>query len=79
MTSTPSTTTTVLQDVRPWGGVAVDLGITDGTITAVEPRSTTARHGDGATVVDLATLATYEIQIPGRPQVVVPLPEGPAA
>jgi len=32
---------------------------------------------DGATVVDLATLETYEIQIPGRPQVVVPLPEGP--
>lgn len=29
---------------------------------------------DGATVVDLATLSTYEIQIPGRPQVVVPLP-----
>ena len=49
MTSTPSTTTTVLQDVRPWGGAAVDLVITDGTITAVEPRPTTARGGDGGT------------------------------
>ncbi len=35
-----------------------------------------AEAWDGATVVDLATLETYEIQIPGRPQVVVPLPEG---
>ncbi|MBN0041281.1 YncE family protein [Cellulosimicrobium cellulans] len=40
---------------------------------------TQAEAWDGATVVDLSTLATYEIQIPGRPQVVVPLPEGPAA
>lgn len=40
---------------------------------------TQAEAWDGATVVDLDTLATYEIQIPGRPQVVVPLPEGPAA
>ncbi|MET3975476.1 hypothetical protein [Cellulosimicrobium sp. 4261] len=40
---------------------------------------TQAEAWDGATVVDLATLDTYEIQIPGRPQVVVPLPEGPAA
>lgn len=36
MTDTQSTTT-VLQDVRPWGGAAVDLTISDGTITAVEP------------------------------------------
>ncbi|MFE6235743.1 hypothetical protein [Cellulosimicrobium sp. NPDC057862] len=40
---------------------------------------TQAEAWDGATVVDLGTLATYEIQIPGRPQVVVPLPEGPTA
>ncbi|WP_163187065.1 YncE family protein [Cellulosimicrobium sp. SL-1] len=40
---------------------------------------TQAEAWDGATVVDLGTLDTYEIQIPGRPQVVVPLPEGPAA
>lgn len=40
---------------------------------------TQAEAWDGATVVDLDTLATYEIQIPGRPQVVAPLPEGPAA
>ncbi|QJW36393.1 YncE family protein [Cellulosimicrobium protaetiae] len=40
---------------------------------------TQAEAWDGATVVDLATLESYEIQIPGRPQVVVPLPEGPAA
>jgi|GEM_PF-896351 len=37
---------------------------------------TQAEAWDGATVVDLTTLATHEIQIPGRPQVVVPLPEG---
>lgn len=37
---------------------------------------TQAEAWDGATVVDLTTLETYEIQIPGRPQVVVPLPEG---
>ncbi|WP_264030621.1 YncE family protein [Cellulosimicrobium sp. SH8] len=40
---------------------------------------TQAEAWDGATVVDLDALATYEIQIPGRPQVVVPLPEGPSA
>ncbi len=40
---------------------------------------TQAEAWDGATVVDLATLESYEIEIPGRPQVVVPLPEGPAA
>jgi YVTN family beta-propeller protein len=38
---------------------------------------TQAQSWDGATVVDLATHDTYEISIPGRPQVVVPLQEGP--
>ncbi|WP_435736365.1 YncE family protein [Cellulosimicrobium sp. PMB13] len=37
---------------------------------------TQAEAWDGATVVDLATLESSEIQIPGRPQVVVPFPEG---
>ncbi|MFD6093012.1 hypothetical protein ACFWGN_12900 [Oerskovia sp. NPDC060338] len=38
---------------------------------------TQAQSWDGATVVDLTTHDTYEISIPGRPQVVVPLQEGP--
>lgn len=37
---------------------------------------TQAQAWDGATVVDLTTHETYEITIPGRPQVVVPLEEG---
>lgn len=37
---------------------------------------TQAQAWNGATVIDLATRTTYEISIPGRPQVVVPLEEG---
>lgn len=33
-------TTTVLHDVRPWGGESSDITITDGTITAIDPHTT---------------------------------------
>ncbi|WGD38161.1 hypothetical protein [Lysinibacter sp. HNR] len=46
-----------------------------GTRTAVLGGGyTRAGSWDGATVVELDSLETYEISVPGRPQVVIPLP-----
>jgi cytosine deaminase len=43
-------TLTLLQNVRPWGGDAVDLHVTGGRISAITPHDPTAPAGDG--VVD---------------------------
>lgn len=44
MTGTQSSTVTVLRDVRPWGGPAVDLTISDATITGIAPHDRTTHQ-----------------------------------